>query len=353
MITRTKLTIPLALFAALTLISIFTIYYTHTLPTEEQTTTPLCTYTHIATYNYTAKLIPNQLYNQTTLGPGEGTLYMRIIDHINLTLNYQFTCTTNYNITSTQYNTTIQLESPQKWTKTFTTTDLQEIFYLNINTQNSSITLLLNTTKIDDIVRVIGIQTGTTSTTYNLKIKPQIQTTAQTNAGNINEVFTPTLTVEFKKETLEGNIILIQNLQQTKPGQITQTQTTPLPWVTTQRYTSYAFTATTTSGLTLTTTLYLKTKPTKPRKKPLKEIITPYQEIILESTQEPTTLTTIKVPTLEDLIKISENLLKPVFHTTRPPTATKKRTTHSFYIIDGQTKYEYTTKGPKKLKKKK
>ena len=48
--------------------------------------------------------------------------------------------------------------------------------------------------------------------------------------------------------------------------------------------------------------------------------------------------------TLEDLAKIAENLVKQILHKKEPETNGK--TTHTFYILDNNTKYQYTTEEP-------
>jgi len=131
---------------------------------------------------------------------------------------------------------------------------------------------------------------------------------------------------------------------------IDQTTITPLPWVPNQRNASYTFCVAALSSLVLTALIYIKTKPTtppKPKEKPLKKILKEYKEIIAETTEEPLIkpdTTIIKMATMEDLAKISEALIKPILYIQKTPTPPKKETTHIFYIIDNNTKYQYKTK---------
>ena len=338
---RTKIIALLVLFASLSVASIISVYYTYQLPTEEETTTTLCFYRHAGIYDYTAKLKPNILYTQPTLKPGEGTLYTKIIDHINITFTYTFTCSRPTN-TSIEYQTNIGLESPEKWTKNFTTTEALDTFQLanraNSTEQTASTTLFLNITQIDELVKAIDGQIGTSTSKYNLAVKPEIHMVAETDAGTINEFFSPNLTIGFKQGTPELNYISIENLEHTRLGTITETQEISLQWVINQRLASFVATAVTIPILAITTWFYLTTKPAKPTKKPIQKIIAPYKEIIAETTQKPPeTTTTITMETLEDLAKISEALLKPILHKKGP------KTTHTFYILDNNTKYEYVT----------
>jgi hypothetical protein len=337
-----KLTkISLIIFAILTATSAFAIYHTHQLPTYETQINTLCSYQHTATYDYVAKLKPNLIYNKTTLNPGEGTLYTAIVEYINLTFNYAFTCNPQPENTAINHQTEIQIESPGKWLRTLQPAEAQEILKI---TGNLNWTMQVNSTKIRQFIEAIDKEIyGTTrSTTYNIKIKPKIHVKADVTKQAIDEIFTPELIVAFKTEAEKGNYIAIENLNQTKPGKITETQQVPIPQVQTHRTASLTATAITASALTASAILYMfKKPPTPPEKateKQLKKLIDPYKELIAKTTQKPPkTENTIEVETLEDLAKIAEILARPILHTT-------EANEHTFYIIDNNTKYQYKTR---------
>jgi len=327
-------------FACSTAISALSIYYTHQLPTYETQTETLCTYQHTGTYNYVAELKPNIIYsNETTLTPGEGTLYTAIVDHINLTFTYAFACNPEPENSTLEHHIMIQLESPGKWAKTLSDTEAEEALKLNgvVN-----FTMHVNCTKIREIVDNIDKETGTRSTTYNINVKPTIHVVANTTTENIDETFTPELAVSFKTEANKGNYIAIENLKQTKPGEITKTHRTPLTWVEYQRTGSYVATAATATCLAFSAFLYVRYKPavlpTKQTEKLIKKLTDSYKELIAETTQKPPeTKTTINMETLEDLAKTAEILARPILHATDGED-------HVFYIVDNNTKYQYATR---------
>ena len=331
--------ISLIIFAILTVASAFAIYHTYQLPTYEMQINTLCSYQHTATYNYVAKLKPNLIYNKTTLNPSEGTLYTAIVEYINLTFKYAFTCNPQPENIAINHQTEIQIESPGKWLRTLQPAEAQEILKI---TGNLNWTMQVNITKIRQFVEAIDKEIyGTTrSTTYNIKIKPKIHVKANVTTQAIDEIFTPELIVAFKTEAEKGNYIAIENLNQTKPGKITETQQIPIPQVQTQRTASLTATAITASALTASAILYMfKKPPTPPEKaaeKQLKKLIDPYKELIAKTTQPPETENTIEMETLEDLAKIAEILARPILHTTEAQE-------HTFYIIDNNTKYQYKT----------
>ena len=87
---RSKITIILILFLILAIIGIPYLFYTLQIPESETQIISLWEYQHSGTYDYIAKLKPNIIYNKTTLKPGEGLLYLRITEHLNITFTYTF-----------------------------------------------------------------------------------------------------------------------------------------------------------------------------------------------------------------------------------------------------------------------
>jgi len=345
--TRGKLTILLCFFTLLTLFSILSIYYTHQLPTQEVKTTNLCTYTHIGNYDYTAYLKSNLIYNVSELKPGQGTLYLEITEYIATTFTYTFQTDQTANITI-QYNITTSLESP-KWRKTLSSVNQTTQNYTETTSAEFSSNYTFDVTYIQYLKNSFDSETRLYTSNYSVTIKPQILTTAQTDAGPINELFNPTLTLVFQQGTPEGDYISTTNLQNTRPSAITQTTITNLAWATNQQYASYAFTATSLAALAITSYAFTRTQPPTKPAKPLEEIIAPYQEVIAESTGEPTyegRTATITMKSLEDLIKVADWIGKPVLSYQKPPTQTSKESTRVFYVLDGTTRYECTITAP-------
>jgi len=325
-----KTTILLPLFTILTLTSLLTVYTTHQTPTEETTTNTLCTYGSIATYDYTAILEHNTIYNNITiLKPNEGTLYTKITRQINLTLAYTFDATLpadttiTYSLTQTLQTGTL---SHQINTTTPTTTNQTQI----------QITLpQIIKTELDQTMTELATETGTSTTTYySLEITPTFTINANTTAGSIQQLFTPTLTIDFKR-TDQGDITTIGDLYQTKTGAITENQTITRQDIINQRYESYILITLSIAGLFFSTFFYIKTKP-KIEQIPLDKLIAPYKDLIIEAKEPPKTTpetTIINVETIKELAKTAEILAKPIILIRKPqPTLT---------IIDQNTIYQH------------
>jgi len=325
-----KTTILLILFTILTLISLLTVYATHQTPTEEITTNTLCTYTSVISYDCTATLEPNIIYNKTTLKPGEGTIYTKITKQINIILTYRFYATLPTEATITYYLTrTLQTAAfPYQISETTSTTTNQTLIQITIPRVIKS--------ELDPIISRLATETGTSTTSYySLEITPTFTINANTTAGPIYQVFTPTLTIEYKR-TDQGDITTIDDLYQTKIGTITENETITRQDIIYQRYTSYILIAISIAGLFFSTFFYIKTKPKTEAPPPLDKIIAPYKDLIIEAKEPPKTqpeTTIINVETIKELAKTAEILAKPIILTRTPqPTLT---------IIDQNTIYQH------------
>ena len=344
--TTKNATALLVFLASLSLVSLLILYHTHATPLEETLVTSLYTYGHMGTYNYVATLKPNKIYdNKTTLEPGEGPIYRRITDHIDVNFTYLFQGNLPANFTIKysvyEYVETANLkkqinELPQKIIESAGTNSSFSIN--NITT--------INPNSIEEIAREIREETGIAAGQYSLNITIIMDIEAKTTEGTVNESFTPILKTEFTSSATEGEIISISGLEHVKTGSITKTEKIYHSEVQKQRNASYGISIASFAGLAICTWFFIKTRPHKPPKpeKLLEDIIAPYEEIIAETDQEPREkeqiskpATKIAIKTLEDLAKIADTLDKPILHTYKPPE------THIFRIIDGATQYEFTT----------
>jgi len=348
---RTKITIILISFLILTMIGIYSLYYAYQIPETEMQIIPIWEYQHLGVYDYTAQLKPNLIYNKTTLKPGEGPIYLRITESINFSSTYTFQSNKQANANIT-YSVSEYVQSTT-WTKQLNTTKETTINGIGTNIEipiDKIPSISVNT--IQSLAAQLDQEIGVYSSEYNATVTIKIQTTAETTEGTINEQFNPTLTLTFKRGTGEGDIINIQGLENTKNGAMTQENTIHNDWVINQRYASYGLAAVALVGLVTTVWAYTKAKPTKLEKpeKYLEEIIEPYEDIIAEVTQEPTykaPLTTMPMKSMEDLVKIADNLAKPILH------IEKVGNNHVFHVIDETTRYEYTITAPTKAKEEK
>jgi len=324
-----KVKMLLGFFVVLTLISILTLTLTHQTPIEKNQTTSLCTYKSKATYDYTAILKPNMIYNnKTILKPGEGPIYTKITKKVNLTLTYNFESSLPAE-TEITYSLKAILETPA-WTYQLYSIPSTKTNHIPITIELNPI----NKTELDAIKNRLDSETGVTSTQYTLQIYPTFIIEANTTEGTINQIFNPTLTVEFEK-TEKGQVILIENLNQAKSGSLTRTETIILQEVINQRYASYILSAASITGLAISTYLYARNRPPPTLENKLEKILSSHKDLIVETVQQnlPRESKIISVNSMDDIRKISEILAKPILLIKEPkPT---------LIVIDQNIVYKY------------
>jgi hypothetical protein len=353
-LSRTIIKALLIFFAVFTLISLIFLAYATQIPTEEVTTNTLCNYTQDGTYDYIAALGPNLIYsNKTTLGPGEGIIYISITKYITVTFTYTFESDLTAN-TTIRYTASEFVVTP-RWTRQTYSIPLKTIIKNTSNETSFQFSIPPITIKsMDTLVGSINSEIGVSTGNYNITIATTATLNAETEAGTINEQFTASLLLGIQRGATEGDIVSVGNLQTTKTGEITQTETTYYDWVKNQQYASYITSATALIGLAICAFFYIQTKPPvapPPSEKLIQELTEPYQDIIVEVAQEqtPQGQTTITTKTLEDLVKIADTLTKPIVHFQKPPTPENQEPTDIFYVLDNITRYEYRVT-PSKIK---
>jgi len=350
--TRGKIAILLSLFALLSLFSILTLFSSHQLPAEREIVTSLYTYEETGLYDYRANLQSNIIYdNQTTLKPGQGIIYTEITESLDTFFNYTFQGDHNANITIT-HNVDVSLVSRQ-WRKNIYTIPAKTQNYTGTTAQFLA-SFAFDIESVETLKSTLVAETRTSVSDYNVTITPYIVTTAKVEVDNqILTITLPPFTPSLSY-TIQHDDISTSSLEYARPGARTHSQIVYLAWVMNQRYAAYGFSVASFAGLAITTWAFMKTRPpTRKPEKPIEELISPFQEIIAESAEEPQfkehhlmPTTTIFMKTLDDLIKVADWLGKPVLSHQETKRSKGTKSTRVFYVLDGTTRYEYLITAP-------
>jgi len=193
------------------------------------------------------------------------------------------------------------------------------------------------------LLEIIRKETGASAESYSLSITADVHTTAETDFGPIDEVFSQTLSTALGGGTLGWN----EELAQTQPGSIKETKLVPNP----NKYLGLSV-----SGVRILTAaaagvfflfflfsvvLYVWFKPPElPRiKRELLRVSKKYGKLMAEATVH-TPMEgeiTISLGSIDDLIKVADELGKPIIHLV--PTIAEE--SHAYYVLDGVTRYQY------------
>jgi len=300
-------------------------------------------------FDYTIHLEENSLFDTETLkpssvippssktiGPGE-VIFSNLIDRMDTTFYYDFKCDQPVRGLAEDVTITAVLENPEVWSKTFVLVPRTK------KSGDFSISFPLDIKQFTEMLETIRSETGVSAQSYNLTITADIHTVAQTDFGEIDEHFTQTLSSALGKGTLEWN----EELVKTEPGSITTSQMIPNPnkylglSVSVARNLSAAVAGIFLLFFLFSVVLYVRFKPTELsqmekevihiRKKYGKRIA----EIMSQTPVEGEKI--ISLGSMEDLIKVADELLKPIIH--QAPTTPEEA--HGYYVFDGATRYQY------------
>jgi hypothetical protein len=304
------------------------------------------------TFDYTIYLEENSLYKTDTLNPPATNLYTppepktlgvgpvipyELVDRMEASYYYNFRTSRPITDLYEEVTITATIESPDLWSKTFV------LVPSTSQPGNFKVDFQVDIDYLNELLKAILEETGTSGEAYNLTIEAFVHATAKSDYGPIDEVFTQTLSTELGAGTLIWN----EELEMTQEGAVTTTYIIPNP----NRYLGLSVDGVKTTSLILgiifllifiaSLVFYNKTKPPE---LPLSEktalaVGKKYADRIAEASSQ-TSLVDEKIITLgsiEDLVKVADELGKPIMH--QPPTATEKR--HIYYVIDGNSQYQY------------
>ena len=315
-----------AVFAALMAFSLYGCYSFMRMPSTRSRNHVDLQYTQGAEYGYTALLKPSLLYdNRTEVSEGE-PLYTKLVERLNVTLSYELTQEpAGMADVVLEYGATACLKGGD-WSKTYPLKPRTAV--------NSSFadTYTVDVEEIEGIVETIGEETGTRAYSYTYEIRPRISLEASVGGEPVEQEFTPTLTIKF-----EGGKIGFEGLSSSKSGSVTHRETEAATWrllgypaeVMDMRVISLI------ASMPLALLLYIfigHVLQERASRSFMERLSGDVRDKIIEASEPPERIerATVKVGSLEDLARVSEEAFKPIIH-------------HGdvFYVLDGDIRYEF------------
>jgi hypothetical protein len=299
-------------------------------------------------FDYEVSLKPNKLYDTTvlrseappvpepsaspqTVGPGL-VYFPDIIDNIEASFSYRFLCDRPISEQSQEVEITATIENPGKWSKSLVV--MPETSREGSFTIPFSIDMQYFTRVID----AIGQETGVPGTSYNITLKADVHTVAQTDVGTINEVYTQTLGA-----TLEGNTLIFdEELSRSQSGTLggaaipgaSEEGRSRTPWIIglVVALLALGYFGWSQSQLRLAMVSAGEAEAVRARKK--------YKQMMVDVEELPGVKPTeivIPLNSLDDLVRIADDLVKPVLHEVEEGR-------HSYCVIDSGVRYLYVIK---------
>jgi len=334
-------TASLVIAIALLIGCAFGVWNAFTAPVEKQEKVTKLTYALRGDFGYSAALGNNTLYGNVTLTEKDTlSLLLRIVDSIEGKYSYSLTSDPPVQQATHKVRIIATLSHPDNWSKAI------ELVPETSKTRTFTITYPVDTVQLLELAKVIEEQIGIQASSYNLAIQATVRTTAQTEYGSIDELQTQTMS-----GTLQSNKLTWAKetaLSQTRYGALTDFVTVPIDRESSKRGWLAAL------GVVFLLSVYIgwnyvqaKSLPLTAAEKEARQMTKKHQDMIIEvenlpksraedmilSVSSPEGLV-VSVNSLDELIKIAENILKPVLHLAEADR-------HIYCVVDGLTRYEY------------
>lgn len=336
--------IRFVVLAALLIIFLFSAsktFLAYRKPVVQEKELPVYKYSQTGKINYRAHLKPNNLYPAPVLEPG-GIYLTSFIDKIETIFTYEFIGDKNariygaYDISATleAYDTSKQ-KSVKIWEKTF---PLGEQKRFDSQGEKASFTesVFLDIPYYNQFLEAVNKASGINAGEAKLIVRCNIYAKAQTPDGTAEENIAPALTIPVGSKAFSiGPEVVTQ-----KAGKLNKKEKFVDPGVKKEKYIFSTVSALiliimlvfglTTVGRSVQVDLEKKMLAAI-WKKHGDRIVKAKEKIMLETDK------TVHLNSLEDVVKMADELGRPVFYEPRHGTGL-----HLFYIFDGYFRYECT-----------
>ncbi len=311
--------------------------FINNLPDKEVVMVKKGKYSHIATYNYTAILEPNILYNKTIIGYNE-TIYTPLLKMLNITLRYHLQSIPSITSFYGTYKFRILIEDPDKWSKEYMSLSEKEFL-----TPNLTYILSINFTKLSDLVKSIRkeLDLPTAAQKFYIHIIPVIDTKFRIKDRELSEELKPILSIEVdnfnKKLVFTG---LEYKVQKDIKDKVIRTKTLNILGLTLSismlRYMLYLALIPIVLAIPLT---FIISGGKVREVKLIEQIMNKYKDLIINVKEIKTSNPKhyIEVSSFEELVKIAINIERPILHEVRE---SREGIIHQFRVI-GDCIYTY------------
>lgn len=315
-------------------ISLFMTIYSYQVPIDVSREVPLYMYTARGFVDYNVTLKPNMLYEDRFLVNPSKT-FLRLVEKVTLNIVYSLDFQPEASNVTSILEVDLVLNHPQVWSRKISSTRLQSDSNVIKYTVELDIESALQLAS--NISREVDIPASRYTIDVNCYGKAKFVIAGQ--LVSVSHPFSLQITVDLFGKVVEFSRKNIVETRSQKSN-VTEEVVVSLGFtnMTVRTFRSLSITLLSfTSALTaLYTGLLVHRKFRESRRDAIVYELKKYRSIIVEAREIldlPQTIT-VKVGDLGELVKISEELLKPIIHV-------REQGKHVFYVLDGSVKYTY------------
>jgi len=327
---------------ALLILSSFMLVYSLQKPDVIKSSYVKYRYSLIGKYDYSIKLRPNLLYNQTYL-LNPSVVFFKIADIVNINLTFKVS-SRNLKDVKGVMNTYLIIGQIPFWNKTI------DSRVLSINSSSISFSRSINLTSIIGLIRDISDSIGVSSNRYFIRIAARANVNLTIGDEKVSEVL-PTyldITINTQSNTVTFSDRMFKIDRTIPTFKISENYMTflgiRLPVKSFKILSMILLGVSTPSALT-SAIMYIKRCRGKVSR--LRKIIEEYENLIIDVVGENSieqSETLIEVARFEDLVKLAEGLGRPILHVEIP---NKDSIIHKFYVNNERVIYKHTVEEKK------
>lgn len=324
------------------IITLAGVYWSYTRPAETAVGYTAFPYSQESKVDYQVYLLPNELYEETYLGPGRAYI-SRLTDYINTEFMFRFWAEDEADING-RYSVTANIEALTGqenllvWEKSFLLLPPED-FHIRGKEVFLREDIVLPFSEYAALANEIVEATGFSPQSLNLKVNYNVELAANTPDGVIRESAAPELTVP-----LSGNVFTVGGtLEDSKAGGIDVTRWEPVP------YYEEARRGFTLASILLVLCLLVFIQVTVGReernnivKRKLSRILKQHHDRIVKCTEKipnPGHGNILAVASFDDLLKIADELGKPIIYQNGQNGDSLE---YSFFVFSEPYAYRYS-----------
>lgn len=324
----------LVVFVLLFLGSLYNLYYLYFLRAPEiREEVPVYGYEQEARIDYSVKIKENDFFQDTVL-PAEKTYFTKLVEGIDANSSYILNVD-RPSFLKVAYSIIATVDAPEMWHKDFVLVPKTEVSKNNETVISFNMPYQINLAYFHDYLKSVNEELGVSARDPKLVVKSVIDFEAVSEAGTLKEQINPYMAIPLTA----GNFQISGELAPKKEGSLKEAQLVPDPTLQVER--KWGIVPSVVLALVCllfpVLTINKQEEIDKEGERIAKTLITCEDRLVRvgENFCIPKNNIVIELFTVEDLIKVADELSKPIlFHHV-------KSNFPAYYIIDGFTTYKY------------
>jgi len=311
-------------------------------PTEKVEQVKEVTYSQSGAFGYSARVTNNDLYGNVTLTEKDTSfLFLGIVESIEGKFVYSFDSDQPVRQLAQEVSIEAELASSNNWSKTIV------LVPETVEAGSFTLSFPIDTDQVFELANTIEEQIGIKGNSYNLTIQASVRTTGQTDYGPIDELLTQSMSVTLQPAKITWDTEA--PLSQIRYGSISKTVIIPIDTSASKRaWIILVVLVALLASYVVWNSVRSRSAPLAAVEKEARQARKKHEDVMVDVERLPqskaeemimtigSSEAVISVSSLDELVKVSESLFKPVLHKAEPGK-------HTYWVIDGLMTYEYVS----------